>query len=227
MTARLLSSGVSSKVRFESDARQNHQPVTRIQRWKSVLQGWTAPPIPILPYVPRRREVPPRVLPVKTAWKGIESILADLIRQFNVGRQRCLEFGVEFGYSTAALSCFFDEVTGVDLFTGDKHTVNRSDIFAETSARLSGFPNVHLVRSDYCDWIAHDQGDYDLIHVDIVHTYKDTFTCGLWSVRHAPCVLFHDTVSFPAVKRAVAAVARSTGRTFYNFEESNGLGILV
>lgn len=223
----LFRSGADSKVRFESEVHPNNLPVTRMERWKSVLQNWTSPQIPILPYVPSRREMPPRVVPVPTAWKGIESILVDLIRQFSVGRQRCLEFGVEFGYSTAALSCFFDEVTGVDLFTGDKHTVNRSDILAETSANLSGFGNVHLVRSDYRDWVAHDRRDYDLIHVDIVHTYKDTFTCGLWSVRHAPCVLFHDTVSFPAVRRAVAAVARSAGRRFYNFEESNGLGILV
>jgi hypothetical protein len=134
---------------------------------------------------------------------------------------------VEFGYSTAALSCFFDEVTGVDRFTGDKHTVNQKDIFAETSARLSEFKNVRLVRSDYRNWICQDKGEYDLIHVDIVHTYRDTFTCGLWSARHAPCVLFHDTVSFPSVRKAVAAVARSTGRRFYNFEESNGLGIVV
>jgi hypothetical protein len=202
-------------------------PITPIELCKSVLQNLISPKVPILPYVPERREVPPRVLSVTTAWKGIESILGDLIGRFHVGRRRCLEFGVEFGYSTAALSCFFEDVTGVDLFTGDKHTVNRRDIFAQTSARLSGFPNVRLVRSDYRNWVRHDDSVYDLIHVDIVHTYVDTFRCGLWSAQHAPCVLFHDTVSFPAVRRAVSAVARSTGKRFYNFEESNGLGILV
>jgi predicted O-methyltransferase YrrM len=167
------------------------------------------------------------MLSVSTAWKGIESVLGDLIQRFGVGRRRCLEFGVEFGYSTAALSCFFDEVVGVDRFTGDKHTVNRSDVFAETSERLSVFRNIRLVRSDYRHWIAQDDTLYDLIHVDIVHTYVDTFTCGLWSARHAHCVLFHDTVSFPAVRRAVSAIAHLTGKRFYNFEESNGLGILV
>jgi hypothetical protein len=83
------------------------------------------------------------------------------------------------------------------------------------------------VRSDYRRWIAQDDTLYDLIHVDIVHTYADTFTCGLWSAQHAPCVLFHDTVSFRAVRRAVSAIAHLTGKRFYNFEESNGLGILV
>jgi hypothetical protein len=115
----------------------------------------------------------------------------------------------------------------VDTFVGDKHTTNKNDIFAETTNRLSGFNNIKLVRSDYRDWIAQDDSLYDLIHVDIVHTYIDTFTCGLWSSKHAPCVVFHDTQSFPAVKRAVVDIARHTGKHFYNFRESNGLGILV
>ena len=203
------------------------QPIATVDVWKSVLRNLISPRVPILPYVPKRRELPARVLPVRTAWEGIESILDDLIQRFRVSRGRCLEFGVEFGYSTAALSCFFDEVTGVDRFTGDKHTVDRRDVFSETSERLSSFHNIRLVRSDYRRWIAQDNSHYDLIHVDIVHTYVDTFTCGVWSARHAPCVLFHDTVSFPAVRRAVSAIAQLTGKRFYNFEESNGLGILV
>ena len=206
---------------------ENRSPTTKMGLWKSVLHTLMSPRVPILPYVPGRRELPPRVLSVNTAWKGVESVLGDLIQRFDVGRRRCLEFGVEFGYSAAALSCFFDEVTGVDQFTGDKHTTNHSDIFAETSERLSRFPNIRIVRSDYRRWITQDETLYDLIHVDIVHTYADTFACGLWSARHAQCVLFHDTVSFPAVKRAVSAVAQRTGKRFYNFEESNGLGILV
>jgi hypothetical protein len=200
--------------------------VTEIEYWKSVLGGLIAPKVPVLPYVPQHRQLPPRVLPVATAWKGIESVLGDLIQRFGIGTQRCLEFGVEHGYSTAALSCFFDTVTGVDTFMGDKHSRIR-DLFAETSDRLSCFKNIQLVRSDYCDWTAKDDSFYDLIHVDIVHTYIDTFTCGLWSARHAQCVLFHDTQSFPAVKRAVIDISRQTGKHFYNFRESNGLGILI
>jgi hypothetical protein len=206
---------------------RNRPPVTRAHAYKALFQNLVSPKEPILPYVPEQRHLPSRVLPVTTAWAGIESILDDLIRRFNVGRKRCLEFGVEFGYSTAALSCFFDEVIGVDRFTGDKHTANRSDVFSETSERLSIFRNIRLVRSDYRRWIAQDDALYDLIHVDIVHTYVDTFTCGLWSAQHAQCVLFHDTVSFAAVRRAVSAIAHLTGKRFYNFEESNGLGILI
>jgi predicted O-methyltransferase YrrM len=201
--------------------------VAEVEYWKSVLGSLVAPKVPVLPYVPQHRQLPPRVLPVVTAWKGIESVLGDLIQRFGIRTHSCLEFGVEFGYSTAALSSFFDTVIGVDTFVGDKHTDNKHDIFAETSERLAGFKNIQLIRSDYRDWIAKDNSTYDLIHVDIVHTYVDTFACGLWSAQHAQCVLFHDTLSFSAVKRAVIDISRQTGKRFYNFKESNGLGILV
>lgn len=201
--------------------------VKEIDYWRSVLVGLISKEVPVLHYTPQRRELPSRVLSVFSAWKGIESILGDLIERFEINKGRCLEFGVEYGYSTAALSSFFESVTGVDTFVGDKHTGNLRDIFAETSARLSDFKNIQLIRSDYRQWTKCDHGFYDLIHVDIVHTYIDTFTCGLWSAQHAPCVLFHDTQSFPAVKRAVIDIARRTGKSFYNFEESNGLGILI
>jgi len=201
--------------------------IAEIEYWKSVVAGLVAPKVKVFPYVPETRQLPSRILSQPTAWKGMESILGDLIQRFNIGTRHCLEFGVEYGYSTAALSSFFDSVTGVDIFCGDKHTVNKSDIFVETSSRLAAFNNIRLVRSDYRDWIVTDHNSYDLVHVDIVHTYLDTFTCGLWSANHAQCAIFHDTLSFPAVKRAVLDIARQTGKRFYNFEESYGLGILV
>jgi hypothetical protein len=171
--------------------------------------------------------VPTRTLPVKSAWQGIESILAEMIQRFDIGTHRCLEFGVEFGYSTVALSSFFDSVLGVDTFLGDKHTTNNRDVYQETVGRLSSFTNIQLMRSDYKDWIQKDESDYDLIHVDIIHSYADTFACGLWSANHSKCTIFHDTESFPAVKQAVLDISRETGKTFYNFVECNGLGILV
>ncbi len=200
--------------------------VVEVEYWKSVIGGMVKPKVPVLPYVPKSRQLPSRVLPVDSAWKGIESVLPDLIGQFGIGTQRCLEFGVEHGYSTAALSCFFEAVTGVDTFQGDKHTYYR-DLYSETSNALSSFDNIQLVRSDYQDWIAKDDSFYDLIHVDIIHTYIDTFKCGLWSAKHSRCVLFHDTESFPAVKQAVTDIARESHKTFHNFKESYGLGILV
>ena len=194
--------------------------------WESVLAGLAKPNVAITPYVPERRQFPERVLPVISAWQGIESILADIIKKFDIKTERCLEFGVEFGYSTVALSSFFDSVVGVDTFQGDRHSGNR-DLYQETVSTLSKFDNIQVNRSDYKDWIEKDKSSYNLIHVDIIHTYADTFACGLWSVTHSDCVIFHDTESFPAVKQAVREISRQTGKKFYNFNECYGLGILV
>lgn len=201
--------------------------ITELEYWRATVAGLRRPRVPIIPFVPHHLQSPPRVLQVDSAWKGIESILSDLIERFHIGTNRCLEFGVEFGYSTVALSSFFNSVIGVDTFAGDMHTANKRDVYEETVRRLSPFENVRLIRSDYRDWIQEDENSYDLIHVDIVHTYTDTFTCGLWSAAHSQCVIFHDTESFPTVRRAVIEVCRLTGKRFYNFKESNGLGILV
>jgi hypothetical protein len=195
--------------------------------WKAVISNLRKPRVAITPYIPAHRRSPERVLPVVSAWTGIESILSDIIERFGIETRHCLEFGVEFGYSTAALSSFFDSVVGVDTFVGDRHTGTLMDIYAETAARLSAFDNIQLKRSDYRDWIKTDENKYDLIHVDIIHTFADTFACGLWSAAHSKCTIFHDTETFPAVKQAVVEIARYSGKKFYNFRESNGLGILV
>lgn len=195
--------------------------------WKSVATNLTKPRVPIEPYIPTSRQPPSRNLEVPSAWEGIPSILADIIQRFRLQTRLCLEFGVEYGFSAVALSSFFDHVIGVDTFEGDKHTANRSDIFDMTRKRLSLYPNISLVRSDYRAFISNEIRQFDLIHVDIVHTFADTYACGLWSAQHSHCTLFHDTESFPPVKQAVREIARLTGKRFYNFEESHGLGVLV
>ncbi len=134
---------------------------------------------------------------------------------------------MEFGYSTVVFSNYFESVTGVDIFQGDIHTSHKGDHYDQTKSSLHHFGNIELVKADYKDWINTDNTMYDLIHIDIVHTYEDTFRCGLWSAKHAKCVLFHDTESFPEVKAAVAAVAKETGKKFYNYPNNYGLGIIV
>jgi hypothetical protein len=181
----------------------------------------------VLEYLPESEVKPPRFIEVDSAWKGIESILFDLIRRFKVHYGNCLEFGVEFGYSTVALSNYFMQVTGVDLFTGDLHTMHHGDHFESTKRSLAPFHNIKLVRANYKDWIKRDTESYSLIHVDIVHTYDDTYRCGLWSAHHSDCTLFHDTESFPEVRRAVEDIARETGKRFFNYPKCNGLGILI
>lgn len=195
--------------------------------WSALCASLIKPSVPVTRYIPASRQAPSRGLQTLSAWEGIENILADLIDRFDLGTERCLEFGVEYGFSTVALSSYFRQVTGVDTFTGDEHTSSKEDIYEQTCERLAGYDNIRLIRSDYRDYIATDDTFYDLIHVDIVHTYADTLACGLWAARHSRCAIFHDTQSFPAVKQAIRTIARTTGKATYNFEESNGLGIVV
>jgi hypothetical protein len=195
--------------------------------WRSVAKGFAKPRVSIIPYVPSRREPPKRQLQVPSAWEGIQNILADIIERFGIQTGRCLEFGVEFGFSTVALSSYFDSVIGVDTFMGDSHTANHSDIYGNTLQRLAPYKNIQLVRSDYRDFIRRETSWFQLIHVDIVHSFSDTYACGMWSAKHSQCTIFHDTESFPQVKRAVVEIARDTGKSFYNFADHYGLGILV
>lgn len=195
--------------------------------WQSVTTAFVKPKVPVLPYLPSHREMPDRQMQVPSAWDGLQYIIPDIIHRFSIGDESCLEFGVEFGFSTAALSSYFRSVIGVDTFQGDTHTSNKDDIYQLTKERLARFTNIQLVRSDYRRFIERESRHFDLIHIDIVHNYSDTYNCGLWSAAHSQCTLFHDTESFPQVKRAVIDIARTSGKTFYNYPECFGLGILV
>ncbi|MDE3184144.1 MAG: class I SAM-dependent methyltransferase [Bacteroidota bacterium] len=161
-----------------------------------------------------------------SAWKGLELIIGDVISQSEIKCESCLEFGVEYGYSTAVFANYFDKVTGVDLFTGDLHAGFKGNVFEVASANLKDFKNITLIKNDYKDFIKDHDLTYDLIHVDIIHTYEDTYECGLWAAEHSNCTLFHDTESFSSVKKAVRNIAKKTGKRFYNYPYYNGLGIL-
>ena len=76
-------------------------------------------------------------------------------------------------------------------------------------------------------WIKKDDTQYDFAHVDIVHNYEETFECGLWAVKHSKCCIFHDTESFPEVKKAVYDIAKAANKTAYNYPHHYGLGIIV
>ena len=178
-------------------------------------------------YVPLNMTRPARILDVASAWKGLERIIEDLLDRNDVGRDRCIEFGVEFGYSAVALSNFFREVVGVDTFVGDAHTAHQGDHYDATRARLAAYPNIRLVRSDFRDFIEGNESRFDLAHIDIVHTYDETYECGLWAALHSDIVIFHDTESFPEVRRAVMAIAETTGHVLSNYPRCHGLGILI
>ncbi len=179
-------------------------------------------------YVPTKLVTPARLIRSKSqAWVGLEKIILDIIEFSKINTDSALEFGVEFGYSTAALANYFKKVTGVDIFTGDIHAGHHGDIYKLTQGNLRDFSNINLIKSDYRDFISSCTDRFDLIHVDIIHTYEDTYACGLWSAQHSKCTIFHDTQSFPEVKKAVADVARSTKKKFYNYRKCNGLGIVI
>jgi predicted O-methyltransferase YrrM len=181
----------------------------------------------IIPYHPKFYVGLPKLANVGTAWNGVDRILYDIVNRFHIPQKKCLEFGVQFGYSTSALANVFEEVTGVDTFCGDVHAGFVNDHFKETRDRLKEWPNIQLAQVRYQEWIKFDEGHYDLIHVDIVHTYEDTYKCGHWSLGRAPVVIFHDTIAFPDVMAAVTDLAGDMERKFYNYAECHGLGILV
>jgi hypothetical protein len=183
----------------------------------------------VIPYKPSHIILPEKLLTDKpTAWKGLESIIEDIIRRFELKTDLCVEFGVEFGYSAVAFSNYFNKVIGVDTFMGDTHTNFKGDHYTETSKRLEAFTNIELVQADYQTFTQQNPTLHaDLIHVDIVHDYEHTFACGLWSAQHSKCTIFHDTETFIDVRKAVRDVAKATGKRFYNYPNHCGLGIVV
>ena len=168
-------------------------------------------------YLPSKLKYPKR-LEVPSAWWGLECIIGAIIKDFGIGTEKALEFGVEYGYSTYALAQYFDKVVGVDTFEGDQHTKNGQVEMKDIQELMP--PNVMLIKSDYKDY--QDDEQYDMIHVDIVHTYADTFKCGEWALKHSSLVIFHDTESFPEVRRAV----QDLDPDFFNYPFCNGLGII-
>ena len=179
-------------------------------------------------YQPSKLVTPKKLIQSPSqAWVGLEKVILDIIEFSKIETNVALEFGVEFGYSTAVLANYFTKVIGVDIFTGDSHAGHHGDIYDLTKSKLVDFDNIELIKADYRDYIANESRRFDMIHVDIIHTYEDTYACGLWAAEHAKCVIFHDTQSFSDVKKAVAAIARETGKKFYNYRKHNGLGIII
>jgi len=155
------------------------------------------------------------------------------MKRFKIKPHCALEFGVDYGYSTAALANCFNRVIGVDHFKGDHHAGYRENMFEQTKETLKNFKNIELLNETYGAFIEHLDSDmipvpkYDLIHVDIVHDYQPTNDLLAWAVQHSDVVLAHDTISFPEVRRAVQDVCWETGRVFYEWQVGPGLGILV
>lgn len=184
-----------------------------------------------IPYVPKVRVMPGRILDVGSAWRGIESILFSLIKEFGVGTGLAVEFGVESGYSAAALANYFGVVIAVDHFSGLGH--DAESFYPAVKKQLSVYPNIAPCPQSWEDFSHHyddnviDFNPIDLIHIDMDHNYQQTFEAGDWAVQHAPVVIFHDTLSWPDdVGRACEDLADKHSLHYHNYEDSHGLGIL-
>jgi hypothetical protein len=177
-------------------------------------------------YLPTNRHTP-KLAHVRSAWGNIPTILKDIIERFNLKQDLALEFGVEYGYSTSAMSNYFTNVIGVDTFEGDLHSGFKDNHLEKTTNNLVDFNNIQLVKSDYKDYIKDNNDMYDMIHIDIVHNYNETFECGEWAINHSKCVIFHDTLSFREIMRVCEDLSIKYNLDFYNYEESHGLGILI
>src|SRR5271165_1254365 len=151
-----------------------------------------------IPYIPHTIIRPGRVLEhplCPSAWAGIESILADLLLKFNVGRHIALEFGCEYGYSAIAFSNFFERVITVDPFGQFTHQLEEMWKVAERNCAPYG--NIQIVRMGWQQFVnaagvASNQ-QFDLIHIDAEHNYEECFGNGVWACERSRFVIFHDT----------------------------------
>lgn len=179
-------------------------------------------------FIPKNRDFPKLAeQPHPSAWGNIPTILKDVIERFDIDTTSALEFGVEYGYSTSAISNYFTNVIGVDTFTGDIHSSIKDEHLEQTKGYLESYKNIELVKSDYKDFIKDNTDNYGLTHIDIIHDFEHTYECGAWAVQHSRVTVFHDTESFPEVKRACQELSYNYDLEFYNYKESHGLGILV
>lgn len=178
-------------------------------------------------YKPVKKNPPKMIINVPSAWVGLELIIEDILDRYKIERRDCIEFGVEWGYSTAVFANYFKNVVGIDTFEGDDFTGRRMNHFQETRENLSSFSNIKLIKSDYKDWIKNDDKRYNFCHIDIVHNYKETFECGLWAAKHCDCIIFHDTERFLQVRKAVIDISKLTNKQLFNYPYCFGLGILV
>ena len=165
-----------------------------------------------------------------SAWVGLEKIIRPIVKDFNLNNKSALEIGVDYGYSLSALSNVFEEVVGVDMFCGDVHTgVRNENQYQMVLKNFSEVNNVQLIKSSYQEYFdsLDKQASFDLVHVDIVHTFQETYECGKLALEHSRCVIFHDTESFSDVNRACEQLSVDLDCDFYNYPYSHGLGILV
>lgn len=170
-----------------------------------------------------------KTLNVASSWKGLENYIQPIINSFNITPNLALEFGVDYGYSLHILSQAFKKAKGVDGFVGDVHcgSSQGDHFYYDTVNRFKGIDNVEIVRSSFEEYIKTDNTFYDLIHVDIVHLYKETYECAEWCINHSNVVVLHDIYSFPDMNKVCEDLSKKYNLGYNNtINKYHGLGIL-
>jgi hypothetical protein len=112
-----------------------------------------------------------------------------------------VDIGVDYGFSTFHFARDFPyaEVVGVSDFA------LHADSESWVRSHLHFFPNVKIICGKSSVVGRDFQQPVDLLHIDGDHSYegvKGDLAAWLPRMRPGSCVIFHDTESFPGVRRA-------------------------
>lgn len=156
-----------------------------------------------------------------SAWKGLEVRFKELLGDMGPVR-RVIDLGVDYGFSTFQFATHYPdaEVIGIDDFT------LHGDSEAWVRCHLNMFPNVRILKGSSAAIGRSFREPVDLLHVDADHSYEsvtEDFCSWLHAVRPGGRVLFHDTTSFPSVRRFFDGL----GGNKSEITEHHGLGCWV
>lgn len=179
----------------------------------------------MIEYVPEKYTEVEKRLNVMSAWIGLERIIGDIKKRFNIGSSSALEFGTGTCYSAVALSNYFDSVVTVDSWVEGGHQDPESVFKFVKEELLFPYKNITPVLMNYHEYIKQDNKQYDLIHIDIEHTYEQTFPCGDWAMQHADIVIFHD-YPIEGVGQSLRELSKKYKVNYHYFPPYHGLGIL-
>lgn len=191
------------------------------------------PPTEVLDFFPDYRTT-------QIAWQGLAPVAAWAI--WSLKPRRVVELGSYRGDSffafleAASQVPELDDLVAVDSWAGDQHTGPFTEqVYAQFHAELERRSDhrARSIRALFADAASQfENGSIDLLHIDGAHDYdavKLDFEQWLPKMSPGGVVLFHDTVvtdsDFGVWKLWKELEAAYPKRTF-NFEHSNGLGVL-
>jgi predicted O-methyltransferase YrrM len=95
---------------------------------------------------------------------------------------------------------------------------------------LDGVANISLGKSTEATLVAALPINIDILFIDTSHMYSDTLEeITLYSprIREAGCMVLHDSISFPGVRRAIAEMAGRFHILTFATERGNGISVLL